>query len=312
MNKVLFQTQVYLGKKFIHRLHVLNPLSNLDIVGEVLYFVVSKKQAEKIKEETPVQQAFPVTSGDNTKNQFLIKKLSINTAVEKDIVDTLPQASPTVKDMDANSLARWTMGGPIASPMSDPVDIQPLSAVEMTLPDRDSGILDLKDGASHPWLPTATKSKRIQLNPGALTRYTVPLTAKEVDVVKPHTKRRNQRAWSFMNSINQMGPSLSLEEWRKLAKSHSAVKGGSPVSYDSIDSSITLQAGNTLEANSTESVYEAHLYCTDNDFLEQSKIRLYFKGNALNEEESKLFEMPPVVSLNPAEAANNNDLVTSE
>ncbi len=281
-------------------------------MGDVLYFVVSKKKAvEKVKEETPVQPAPPV-SATESKNPFVKKQLSIITAVEKDIVDTLPEASPTVRDMDANSMARWTMGGPIASPMSDPVDSQPLSAANMSLPDRDSGISDLKDGISHPWLPTATKGKRIQLNPGALTRFTVPLTAKEVEVVKPHTKRRNQRAWSFMNSINQIGPSLSLEEWRKVAKSHSAIKGGSPVSYDSVDSSLTIQAGNTSEANSNESIYEAHLFCTDNDYLEQSKIRIYFKSNALNDEEAKLFEMPPVVSLNPAEAAANEDLITSK
>ncbi|KAI9220567.1 hypothetical protein BC828DRAFT_398077 [Blastocladiella britannica] len=40
LNKILFQTQVYLGKKLIHRIHVLNPLSNTDIIGNVLYFMV--------------------------------------------------------------------------------------------------------------------------------------------------------------------------------------------------------------------------------------------------------------------------------
>ncbi|KAJ3013734.1 hypothetical protein HKX48_005545 [Thoreauomyces humboldtii] len=40
LNKILFQTQVYLGKKLIHRLHVLNPLSNTDIIGDVQYFMV--------------------------------------------------------------------------------------------------------------------------------------------------------------------------------------------------------------------------------------------------------------------------------
>jgi hypothetical protein len=40
LNKLLFQTQVYLDKKLIHRLHVLNPLTNTDIIGHVLYFMV--------------------------------------------------------------------------------------------------------------------------------------------------------------------------------------------------------------------------------------------------------------------------------
>ncbi|KAI8819595.1 uncharacterized protein EV422DRAFT_507240 [Fimicolochytrium jonesii] len=40
LNKILFQTQVYLGKKLIHRLHVLNPLTNTDIIGDVQYFII--------------------------------------------------------------------------------------------------------------------------------------------------------------------------------------------------------------------------------------------------------------------------------
>ncbi|KAJ3349895.1 hypothetical protein GGF32_005183 [Allomyces javanicus] len=40
LNKILFQTQVYLGRKLIHRIHVLNPLTNTDIIGNVLYFIV--------------------------------------------------------------------------------------------------------------------------------------------------------------------------------------------------------------------------------------------------------------------------------
>lgn len=49
LNKILFQTQIYLGKKLIHRLHVLNPLTNSDIIGNVLYFkVVYRATADKI------------------------------------------------------------------------------------------------------------------------------------------------------------------------------------------------------------------------------------------------------------------------
>ncbi|KAJ3151229.1 hypothetical protein HDU89_002067 [Geranomyces variabilis] len=40
LNKILFQTQVYLGKKLIHRLHVLNPLTNTDIIGDVQYYML--------------------------------------------------------------------------------------------------------------------------------------------------------------------------------------------------------------------------------------------------------------------------------
>jgi hypothetical protein len=46
LNKILFQTQIYLGKKLIHRLRVLNPLTNTDIIGNVNYFIVKGKTSE--------------------------------------------------------------------------------------------------------------------------------------------------------------------------------------------------------------------------------------------------------------------------
>lgn len=40
LNKILFQTQLYNKQKLIHRMQVLNPLTNTDIIGPVLYFAV--------------------------------------------------------------------------------------------------------------------------------------------------------------------------------------------------------------------------------------------------------------------------------
>ncbi|TPX57026.1 hypothetical protein PhCBS80983_g04136 [Powellomyces hirtus] len=40
LNKILIKTQRYKGKRLIHRLHVLNPLTNTDIIGNVQYFHV--------------------------------------------------------------------------------------------------------------------------------------------------------------------------------------------------------------------------------------------------------------------------------
>jgi len=50
LNKILFQTQIYLGKKLIHRSRVLNPLTNTDIIGNVNYFIVKGKASELKKE----------------------------------------------------------------------------------------------------------------------------------------------------------------------------------------------------------------------------------------------------------------------
>ena len=56
LNKLLFQTQIYLDKKLIHRLHVLNPLTNTDIIGNVVYFMVVGK-SKKMKDGSIVRIA---------------------------------------------------------------------------------------------------------------------------------------------------------------------------------------------------------------------------------------------------------------
>ncbi len=43
LNKILFQTQTVHNKRFIHRLLVLNPLTNSDIIGNVQYFKVTRR-----------------------------------------------------------------------------------------------------------------------------------------------------------------------------------------------------------------------------------------------------------------------------
>lgn len=52
MNKILFQTQNYNDKRLLHRLFVLNPLTNSDIVGDVEYFKV--EGLEELDATSPV------------------------------------------------------------------------------------------------------------------------------------------------------------------------------------------------------------------------------------------------------------------
>lgn len=50
LNKILFQTQLYMEKRLIHRLHVLNPLTNTDIIGHVQYFKIRPKNSKSFAE----------------------------------------------------------------------------------------------------------------------------------------------------------------------------------------------------------------------------------------------------------------------
>ncbi|KAI8590862.1 hypothetical protein BDZ88DRAFT_505929 [Geranomyces variabilis] len=56
LNKILIKTQRYKGKRLIHRLHVLNPLTNTDIIGNVQYFHVqgAKKTVQLQEPKEPL------------------------------------------------------------------------------------------------------------------------------------------------------------------------------------------------------------------------------------------------------------------
>lgn len=103
MNKILFQTQIYLDKKLIHRLRVLNPLTNTDIIGNVLYFMV------KFKPPTPVNnsvsESIKATSNISDSKENLVQKNPnvlkiVTTKPTKDYVDrSIPPPSPSVANI---------------------------------------------------------------------------------------------------------------------------------------------------------------------------------------------------------------------
>jgi hypothetical protein len=76
LNKTLFQTQVWLEKKLIHRLHVLNPLTNTDIIGNVLYFVVVRKTI-KTPDGKETYQVFAPNQSEMNDSQMIPSQVRI-------------------------------------------------------------------------------------------------------------------------------------------------------------------------------------------------------------------------------------------
>ena len=62
LNKILFQTQWFCGKRLIHRLLVLNPLTNSDIVGDVQYFMVRTKAMSESDNVSEIPTDSPLKS----------------------------------------------------------------------------------------------------------------------------------------------------------------------------------------------------------------------------------------------------------
>jgi hypothetical protein len=267
LNKVLFQTQVIKGKKYIHRLHVLNPLSNLDIVGDVLYF-----QVKPIKSK---------------------------------LVALVP--SESARKTDVKSIAQWTLAGPISSPLTEDfsddykkpstdraVTYPIVRPPEMTQIQKnvtiDKANVNAPDAISPERLEAFTlfiQERKLSIIPkGALTRYNSPISEKPPDL-----KRGNRRAFSWMNTNNFLKKPLNFEEWRAIAKKYK--EENVEEDFDKVEN-IAEMSEPSIDAN-TETEYEARLFATDNDFLESAKIRTFFRTNAISPDDNKLFEMPVIL-----------------
>ncbi|RKO94672.1 hypothetical protein BDK51DRAFT_29029 [Blyttiomyces helicus] len=151
LNKILFQTQIYLGKKLIHRLHVLNPLTNTDIIGNVQYFMVKNPNATAIKTKpqqsvnghpdasrsvlatAPLDQANTSGQPAIAMNDFGVNKPAAGVKGKKRPVpasiDTgslgvpglpgdIPPPSPAVREVEAGG-ASWTMVAPSSAEVTE-------------------------------------------------------------------------------------------------------------------------------------------------------------------------------------------------
>jgi hypothetical protein len=130
LNKILFQTQIYLDKKLIHRLHVLNPLTNTDIIGNVQYFIVKASNSNTSKPPTapahavdlnvPVKTAnlielSPTKASPTKAKNHLSLPPTIRTNLAPYAPGDLPPPSPTVKQVESGSSNSWTLTTPVSN-----------------------------------------------------------------------------------------------------------------------------------------------------------------------------------------------------
>ena len=127
------------------------------------------------------------------------------------------------------------------------------------------------------------------MNPrNPLTRYTIPISVDVAEMILPSIKPGQRRLYSYMNTINEDGKELSLQDWKN----------------------ISIQQ--TLEDAPLKKTYKAYLFCTDNDYLEMANTRKFFKDNALNDDDSRLFEMPEVKSVPDTELRRSEESIAEE
>ncbi|KAJ1543868.1 hypothetical protein HK096_008042 [Nowakowskiella sp. JEL0078] len=378
LNKILFQTQVYLGKKLIHRLHVLNPLTNTDIIGNVQYFMVrittspsvsTPLDAVKEENETVIvstKTPSPVEVVKATQSPKKVEKqltLSINTNYQKMMSTTIQVKSPGVLEVDTGQPGTWVMVAPAVSefseesvpqgsilrrlsmqqrrfstnwaPRSAPIretlmsfdeekgkntppakerarskSIDPINfeinlkprkiSIGVTQPSTQVIQVLAKPPLNPLSLKKSSKTNKMHIQAGVITRFAVPITPSDIEKIRPPTSKSRRRSLSYHNSVSASDTPTSFQEWLKMVRAErKEIQNGEDLDFDDVEAlknqKITDFSEVTDDINSYKDckIFDAVLFATDNDYLESSKTRAIFKCNAVSPEDVKLFEMKP-------------------
>ncbi|KAJ3407544.1 hypothetical protein HDU80_008462 [Chytriomyces hyalinus] len=237
----------------------------------------------------------PASATNNASFQSILRRISTISAFTQKAKSnpTTPQ-EPTPTTLEAGTTSK-TINALISPakfhPQMEFSGIQPSSVLTGT-----------KGGASN---------LRVEIPHGCVTRFTQPVSSAQN--LLPATHKNRRRTLSYVNAVTASGVPASIEEWVQMVKEESETQQpqssshdgpdydrvnpfGSPVKKD-FDEAVVRHSNQEDENNDTQFIaYEAILFATDNDFLEDSKVRRVFKDNAVVPEEAALFEMTPVTS----------------
>jgi hypothetical protein len=264
-----------LKKKYIHRLHVLNPLTNTDIIGHVQYF---KVQSNALKRKEVI--ASPLSKGS---------------------IEILDCVSPSVAQIEKGELGRWTAGHNIVSEDSvmdgqinefvgkvlDKEKCIDLPASSMFRPKKTARSLSWNITIKIPDSNLVDNPTRLDVSPGQVTRFAEVVPIEQVSSLIPKTQKHQKRLLSYRNAISASGVPASFHEW---ARALTEDREGSD--YDLVDFSQLARSDHIPSAATVESeTWDAVLFATDDDYLSSSVVRRIFLENAINPEDSKLFEM---------------------
>jgi hypothetical protein len=254
-----------LKRKYIHRLHVLNPLTNTDIIGHVQYFKVQPKDS-----------VTRVSSQPNIECQ-----------------------SPTVKAIEMGEPNNWTAGHHIV-PEDKGSDATLQEFVGKVL-DKEQCVKfpastvfrPKKSARSLSWnisiqIPNSNFSEngKIDVSPGQVTQF-AQVVSPEHAATLPKTQKYQKRLLSYRNAVSASGIPASFYEWAKLLKEDHNEGDYDKVHFTHSDKTVEESVQQEIDA----STWDAVLFATDDDFLSSSAIRKMFLENALCVEDSTLFEM---------------------
>ncbi|ORZ30760.1 hypothetical protein BCR44DRAFT_55719 [Catenaria anguillulae PL171] len=256
LNKLLFQTQVYLGKKLIHRIHVLNPLTNTDIIGNVLYFI-ARPRADGKDGLTPSLKPDPLSApaapgGSNiartaplidspthpqpiptpekslpsrpTSSKFIPGKINTSRIPNH---PSGPTSAPAAASIDPMTPQTWTMKMQAVTELKEDGETSPTGPRKSSLSPGSLPPLGLKNAMRR---MSNQVSRRMSLSPsrggGASSgTYSPPSTsAPEASLLHTTQEKKQGRSFSLGNRSRPSPDSLSTTP---AAAGHTAIASGS-------------------------------------------------------------------------------------
>ena len=113
------------------------------------------------------------------------------------------------------------------------------------------------------------------------------------------TKKYKDLAYTKVRSVSYQNDTdgvNSVTEWMRNHTQHEAKRAKALISKSKADVSTPLVK---------ECSWEAHYFASDDDFLLDSKIRAYFKENALEKDDSVLFALPASTAAHSTDGVQN-------
>lgn len=288
LNKVIIKVQKYLDKKLIHRLHVLNPLTNTDIIGNIQYFRVDasteknwKKDEKSTSDELDLKEENKdikvkkenVDSDDKQKKPKLTIKTN-KALINKKTLDIQP-TTPSVKEIESGNKASWTMAGPTvmeiegddakASKSNSKPPKSPWKSIMTPIGkgktiDKSSSVTSQPPPIS-PMSPTSGKGldsakapqtphSRVNIPAGTVTQFTLPVSQDNVKDKLPLTAKNRRRALSYSNTVQKLGNNTTVDEWINIVEVEKEVYKVTPFK------SPNLPKLNELDDEGNEKQYE--------------------------------------------------------
>ncbi|CAG8679666.1 22534_t:CDS:2 [Cetraspora pellucida] len=277
INKVLFRTQPEQG--LLHRMKAKNPLNNMNIIGDVYYYVV---KAETVK---PIQSSIPPFGVQNKtsllKNGGLMTEIHATSALDTNEGDYLINIDPDkiiYRDDGLNSSPPSIWQGDRA--VNDSKDSIIIKTEERRRSAND--LIKLPPKLFHP--DNFHFKKHSSNNSLSSSQNTVPIMQPQFPITTS----------SHLNDVTTV--SSSTFEIFKIPNStykFEHTKYNVPYNFynQNLDSISPSNSINLNEKGNLNQVYyyQAIFYAIDDDFLMKSSVRQYFKLNALDPSDTQLF-----------------------